>query len=251
MHYELRERMRSPDYLPTREEVQATCEDYQRFEWIGDDGLSYAENFVSPDDFELMYPNGGAFEILNKEFITALGEYIASQIAARDSKEPISILELGAGSGRLAHFLKRELEKRVPGRFTYHATDNGDWGIHDPFKVVETLGNEEALQKYEPTLVLVSWMPFGIDWSETIRQTRSVEEYFLIGEKGGCVGSGWETWGEWDSFFEEDQPPAALPWEADHFEGPTLLREVSNCQINRGCEADWIRSRTYSFKRAR
>ena len=61
---------------------------------------------------------------------------------------------------------------------------------------VEPLSCAAALLKYQPTVVVCSWMPQGVDWSAEIRATKSVQEYILVGEvDGGCCGDPWLTWG--------------------------------------------------------
>lgn len=251
---DLLERLRSPAYLPTTEEVQAVCKSYSSVEESYGDGKTYLYNSVTTDDFSILFPEWNAYEILTKEFIASFAGYIASQIAKRDMKEPCTILELGAGTGRLAHFLKRELEERVPDRFSYHATDNGSEEIPDQFGMVEPLDYVEALEKHKPHIVLVSWMPYEIDWSKSIRRTPTVDEYILIGEAGGCVGHEWATWG-YETRLPSSRKRRRAPWLRDCFVLKTL-REVSNLQINhraesRGRVVDRIRSRTFSFRRMR
>ncbi len=251
---DLLERLRSPAHLPTTEEVRVVCESYSSKEESYGDDKTYLYNSVTRQDFETLFPEWHAYEILTKEFIASLSGYIASQIAKRGLKEPCTILELGAGTGRLAHFLKRELEERVPDRFSYHATDNGSGEIPDQFGMVEPLDYAEALEKYKPNFVLVSWMPYEIDWSKTIRRTPTVEEYILIGEAGGCVGHEWATWGD-DTRLPFSRKRRMAPWLKDCFVLEPL-REVSNLQVNRrseceGTVVDRIRSRTFSFKRMR
>merc|ERR1712060_407560 len=55
---------------------------------------------------------------------------------------------------------------------------------------------ESALATHRPTMVIVSWMPAGTDWTAKIRAAPSVMEYILIGppEKSLC-GNEWLTWG--------------------------------------------------------
>jgi len=251
---DLLEHLRSPAFLPSQEEVRIVCESYKSEDFSYHDGEGRMFNSVTMEDFYALFPEMDAFEILTKEFMTSLGGYIASKIARRNSKEPYIILELGAGSGRLAYFLKQELEERVSGRFRFHATDSGECEMHDLFGMVEPLDYVEALKKYEPNMVLVSWMPLGIDWSKSIRRTPSVEEYILIGEDGGCVGDEWLTWGV-SSSLPYGRKRHRAPWVRDCFV-QELLREVSNLQINRRSESrgtivDRIHSRTFSFRRGR
>ena len=162
---------------------------------------------------------------------------------------PWKLLEIGAGDGRLSHFLSLELqrERRGEGRRSggagtgageegeqeaattmtnntttpsssdgsssssssssssnssgarVVATDSYGWGLKkaaSSFAHVEDMAFEAALKKHEPRVVLVSWMPMGVDWTAAIRATPSVQEYVLVGEADdGCCGHNWLTWG--------------------------------------------------------
>lgn len=141
------------------------------------------------------------------------------------------VLEVGAGSGALAH----HLASRLVGYATVVATDNGssriaqfapigvrpltcaqfDEGGGDGTSVVQ-LDCEASLVRYEPRLVLCSWMPSGVDWSGAFRAASSVASYVLLGEAdGGTCGDGWATWGvlppnaEEYSLDEDSTPPHA------------------------------------------
>jgi hypothetical protein len=123
-------------------------------------------------------------------------------------EEPWTLLEIGAGDGRLSHFLSVELAKAsggssgeaaAGGAVKVVATDSYGWGLKkskSDFMHVEDVGFERALQKHQPEVVLVSWMPMGVDWTAAIRATPSVKEYILVGETDdGCCGCNWHTWG--------------------------------------------------------
>ena len=65
---------------------------------------------------------------------------------------------------------------------------------------VMLLPAEEALEQFQPHIVLVSWMPLGMDFTTSIRATASVLEYILIGEAdSGICGHPRLTWGIADS----------------------------------------------------
>ena len=81
----------------------------------------------------------------------------------------ITVLELGAGTGRLAHFLQDQLADSRPGGINVRvvATDSGGWalkGASAGIGKVEKLGFVKALEKYQPEVVIVAWMPMGTDW---------------------------------------------------------------------------------------
>jgi len=167
-------------------------------------------------------------------------------------KLPCTILELGAGTGRLSHFLNLELQRMLSSECLYElfAADDGSWRMPYRFSIVETFDYREALRIYEPDMVLVSWMPHQVDWSEAIRRSPKCKEYILIGEKGGCTGAEWETWGEnWDHTGEE------IPYRRDGYQ-MKFLEKISNLQINLRTEyqghcINSNHSQTFSFRRGR
>lgn len=233
---ELREKLRDPKYLPSGREIIGAFPpggDYYkaRREW---------DEFCRDEQHPV-------FEFLNQEYIEALANYLEQRTkelkATRD--ESVIILEVGAGDGRLAHFLEQELnEKGLDVKMI--ATDNGEKGIKPVFPV-ERLNYKEALQKYKPTIVICSWMPLKQDWTADFRATQSVEEYLLIGEVDmGCCGDKWFTWGRaWLPGHEGKTPP----YEAESFERRDLS-EFSKLQI---CRTDrpgyYGLSYTVSFRR--
>lgn len=178
------------------------------------------------------------FEVFNRTHINALAAYIVDT-------GHTTVLEVGAGDGRLAKYLseaihrvfRRRKEKGAhPRQIRVIATDNGSWNIETVF-LVERLDLVEALKKYDPDLVIWSWMPIG-DWSYLIRRHPSVKEYILIGEaEGGECGND-DTWN-----------PGL--YEADGFTRHDL-NDISRYQIARNdTDPAHSRSRTVSFRRTR
>jgi len=238
--FELEALLMSPRYLPSREDVRWVC---KTFAEDRHENGTYAS--VEQGEFDEKLAKNTGFEVLTKEFISAFGEYIVSREGNR-------ILELGAGGGRLAYFLSKELEGRAPMRFEYVAVDNGEWDIRDPYGIVEKDSFQGALTDYEPHLVLVSWMPPGYDWTKSIRRIAAVQEYILIGEQGS-TGKEWETWGEWCQNSPRREKRHVAPYLREGFTKHRML-ELSNLQINRHNETNgdiWNRmhSATYSFRR--
>ena len=107
------------------------------------------------------------------------------------------------------------------------ATDDGSWNV-SPKAPVERLSFEQALDKYAPqvllpssssdaaevgdctsahnniVIVVCSWMPQGVDWTEQFRR-HNVDEYVLIGEcDDGQCGDNWSTWGN-PHFCDDDR----------------------------------------------
>eukprot|EP01062_Namystynia_karyoxenos_P040260 TRINITY_DN29379_c0_g1_i1.p1 TRINITY_DN29379_c0_g1~~TRINITY_DN29379_c0_g1_i1.p1 ORF type:complete len:454 (+),score=122.84 TRINITY_DN29379_c0_g1_i1:59-1363(+) len=121
------------------------------------------------------------------------------------------IVEVGAGSGRLAHFVNAE--PSIAGRMQAtdaHAGDGhmesygADAGLQPPLR----LGHAEAVRRLDPAVVVSQWMPEGQDWTAEWRKAPSVRHYVLLGEAdGGQCGAAWATWGRRASEFA--QPPPA------------------------------------------
>lgn len=189
-----------------------------------------------------------SYELWTREYIFGLAAYLLKRIKEMDHnsttipKETI-ILDVGAGDGRLAYFLRRAmnelyLEQQQKSRKTTKkkettqlslptviATDDGSWRApmyNNQFITVEKLSALKSLEKYAPKqneqrrlIVLCSWMPPTIDFTADFRQrvnedsmsddTRLVEEYILIGEAdNGTCGHNWYTWGNYDWMTDDD-----------------------------------------------
>ncbi|MFA4846036.1 MAG: hypothetical protein WC654_05755 [Patescibacteria group bacterium] len=233
---ELREKLRDHSYLPTHAFISRafTSEDFSSQEW---------HRFV--DDKE--HP---VFEFLNEEFLNAFSDYFSQRIdnlgASKDS--PVTILEVGAGNGRLSHFLQKKLDAKLLGKVKVIPTDSGELSLKTTFPI-EIIGHKKALEKYKPKIVIFSWMPYGSDFTDDFRAAESVDEYILIGETddGNC-GDAWRTWGISDSPFHEGAGKVA-PYLADGFERKDL-DDVSKQQICRTDElGEYFHSKTVSFRR--
>lgn len=179
------------------------------------------------------------FEILTEEYLNALTNYCAKRIEryGASTKNPLLILEVGAGSGRLSYFLQKKLNELISGMVKVVATDSGKLNIKPEF-AVEKATCKQALKKYQPDIVLCSWMPYQIDFSADFRQTDSVKEYILIGETdGGCCGDDWNTWGYLSSSKDnqKNKTENLTPYQADGFIRKDLV-ELSRFQI---CRTDF------------
>ena len=110
---------------------------------------------------------------------------------------------------------------------------------------VQRLSSEAAIERLQPSVVLVSWMPSGIDWTCHCRECPSVREYILLGERDGSTcGDGWATWGlvpdnGYEYGLDDDSPK---PYAADGFV-LTELADVSRWQI---CRFDSAAARGFS-----
>lgn len=231
---ELRERLRDPNFLPTREQITKAFR-----------SLSEWKKFCLDKERPI-------FEFFNEEYLSAFADYFVGKIQEQGASEgrPLVILEIGAGNGKLSHFLQQKLEERAPKQTKVVATDSGAWKLESNFPV-EQLKHDEAMEKYSPDIVVFSWMPYREDSSKEIRKFDSVQEYILIGETdGGCCGDEWETWGYSWSWDEDDEGGKKVPpYEADGFEREDL-NDLSDLQICRTDEPGrYYHSWTVSFKR--
>lgn len=166
-------------------------------------------------------PQQRVFEILTKEYVDALAGYLSKRAfeLGGTPEQPLVILEVGAGNGRLAHFLGKSLSESPESCAKVIAVDSGTWEI-EPLFPVERLGAREALEKHQPSIVIFSWMPPGEDCSKEFRQAPSVKEYLLIGEPDqSTCGDPWDTWGKAQPGYDEDvlKVDWVPPYEADGF----------------------------------
>mmetsp|Transcript_35491 Transcript_35491/g.118687 ORF Transcript_35491/g.118687 Transcript_35491/m.118687 type:complete len:205 (-) Transcript_35491:81-695(-) len=145
--------------------------------------------------------------------VASLG-YLLRQLAGPGG----TVLEVGAGNGRLAHFLNRDGEP-LAGRVI--ATDAlagrgfiGSFGDASVIAPPQQLSHDEAVATHAPAVVVSSWMPEE-DWTAVWRAQPSVRAYVMLGEcDGGQSGLPWETWGvrpsECFGAADADLPPP--PW---------------------------------------
>ena len=205
-----------------------------------------------------------------REYINTLATYLLDRSSCCEEKETI-ILEIGAGDGRLSHFLRNEFTHSVQERKTVTknipkviATDDGSWEINH-VGPVEKLNAQQALSKYcadatnQQVIIICSWMPNGFDWTYLFRYY-NVYEYILIGESddGNC-GHVWHTWGNPDySYYnywsreanDEDVEACAVmpPYQFDGYERIDL-EYVSELQYARFDTCKSRCSNTISFRK--
>eukprot|EP01065_Artemidia_motanka_P020743 TRINITY_DN24793_c0_g1_i2.p1 TRINITY_DN24793_c0_g1~~TRINITY_DN24793_c0_g1_i2.p1 ORF type:complete len:447 (+),score=130.59 TRINITY_DN24793_c0_g1_i2:95-1342(+) len=161
----------------------------------------------------------GMCQVLSKQMIGQLSALLAE--LAGDG----CVVEVGAGSGRLSHFLNMqpELKARVVPTDAFagdgHMEAYGDGaGLTAPLQA----DYDEAVRKFSPTVVLSQWMPEGEDWTAAWRRADSVKHYVLLGEAdGGQCGSSQLTWGRPREDFAQPPPvwlagdASAPPHDAD------------------------------------
>ncbi|MES1909110.1 MAG: hypothetical protein MHM6MM_001911 [Cercozoa sp. M6MM] len=145
-------------------------------------------------------------------------------------RNSIQILEIAAGDGRLTHFLERAVSVKLQQcalslSVTFVASDLAPSSSGS----VQPWDAQEALTHVPAQIVLLSWMPMGLDLSRTIRAFPSVLEYVLIGETDyGVSGTPVDTWGigagddAFDDFAIVDDERLQLlrPWQIARSDSP-------------------------------
>lgn len=188
------ERLRDLYHLPKFEEVVT---DIRKL-------FTLKSRLANYEEFQKFFQIEGIHEFLTEEYIAAFGDYLAKRIKelGATSNRPITILETGAGNGRLAYFINEYFANNRPEEadlFNYIAVDNKSWDRRRLFKTqqemvpIEQMNYGEALRKYNPDVVITSWMPSNRDWSAVYRSTPSVKEYILIGYSF-LTGKQEQTW---------------------------------------------------------
>lgn len=203
-------------------------------------------SLIRPAEWTYMFSNHGfrQCEIMTAEYIDALAAYLHAQLGAL---ETATVLEVGAGNGRLTHFVGEAFRRSSTKDVTFVATDAyGRVADESGAFPVERMSAEEAVEAYKPQIILCSWMSIADDWTPAFRAP-SVQEYILIGEVDyGVSGRAWNTWGVADSAPTPGQVP---PFESDGFERVDL-HDISWLQIARS-DSPFVRfhSRTTAFRR--
>ena len=116
-----------------------------------------------------------------------------------------SCLEIGAGDGTLARFLKEQGVQLT-------ATDNHGWekSVAYPDWVLK-LDAREALKKYAPEVVICSWPPAQNDFERDVFNTPSVQLYIVIGSRHQFAFGNWKDYTRQTAFeLEEDKALSAL-----------------------------------------
>ena len=206
--------LRDPNFLPTRKQLKKIFGNWGQEDW--------------PKWFELCFnEKEPIYEFWTEEYIGAFADYLRGRV-----EEYCIILEVGAGDGRLSHFLKQKLGKRA-NKIKVIATDSGEYGIKPQFPV-EKLTHTKALEKYKPEIVICSWMPYKVDFTADFRKCPSVMEYILIGDADDGCGDPWKTWGlpPIESLYDPSKECEIPPYERDGFERKNLY-DLSRLQICR------------------
>ncbi len=129
----------------------------------------------------------------------ALVESLARMIACR------SCVEIGAGDGTLARFLKNQGVQLT-------ATDTHDWKhvVEYPGWVVKS-DARAALATYSPEVVICSWPPSQNDFERHVFNTPGVQLYIVIGSRYRFAFGNWKDYQRQSAFdIEEDKKLGAL-----------------------------------------
>lgn len=165
----------------------------------------------------------GLDQLLNREFNDALAEEIKKLGLA-------PILEVNAGSGDLARSLRqRGIELAAVGSGQRPLRK----GVSNSDGVPPKMGHREAMRKYQPRLVICSWMPQGADWTKDFREDKTIQAYLLIGEEKG------KDWAEYPG------------WRSRVLKGPN---KWSLCRLDHGVDFDqpelwWRHAKVVIFER--
>jgi len=133
----------------------------------------------------LYVTTNGMFTEWTKEFIDAFVLYLKKTLSCPNAL----ILDCGAGNGLLTFWLKKY-------GFNIVAVDSksDEWEFTQNGKIpdwVLQMEVSEALEKFQPELVIASWMPpswgyslfDNYEWTDNFHSCPSVKEYILIGEE--------------------------------------------------------------------
>jgi hypothetical protein len=114
----------------------------------------------------------GHYFVLTQEVVRELADYLRKRAQELNLTNPV-VLEVGAGNGRLTHFLNKLLP------FQTVAVDWRKWDTPTA-KHVQVMDQAEAIQKLKPDIVIAAFIPSGLDWPEGWRKVPSARFPFLI-----------------------------------------------------------------------
>jgi hypothetical protein len=125
------------------------------------------------------------YELYTTEYIEALAQTLITHLDSRPLLDtPLRILEVGAGEARLSGFLGEALQKRDQD-VEVNACDANAGKINRVFPIHE-MDYREALERFNPHIVLSSWMPSRQDWTPDFRARSDLEGYILVGPADRC-----------------------------------------------------------------
>jgi hypothetical protein len=137
------------------------------------------------------------YQLPNEEFINELSRKI--RVTGADT-----ILEIGAGRGIISRHVGKTLNKNII------LTDNYGWWKYENrenirYQDVLERTYIEAIEEFEPDLIIASWMPYNVCWTKDFRKYPFVKGYIIIGEgRGGATGSEEDWCTDWNMQHLED-----------------------------------------------
>lgn len=127
------------------------------------------------------------YQLPNTEFIHELSSKIRN-IGAK------KILEVGAGRGVVCRHISKILNQDIT------LTDSYGWWEHNEYvqniEYADVLKRTymEAIEEFEPDLIIASWIPYNECWTKDFRKYPFVKGYILIGEGRGCATGSEDDW---------------------------------------------------------
>jgi len=164
--------------------------------------LEELDDFIASvkDDSDKLEFNGRLeHQLLSKEYIRSLGAYYVDRISQLlEGQEELKIMELGAGSGRLTHFLSNEilsnLSESQKNRVHFVATDKSP--VADSLFPVEKMTVKDVMVREEPDMVLLSWPSYN--WMRYFDESGDgIKDIMLIGIPMSCEGPYSGSTSEW------------------------------------------------------
>ena len=152
---------------------------------LGGEDRDIGDSFSYRSSFHGICEELKIWQVLSLEFVRDLGRLLERLSGGT------RVLEVMAGSGYLSHHLNQARNGLV------HPTDIGGdrmSAFNRMSRVLQSVERgldwREALEKYRPTVVLASWVPYKENlWDPLMREFDFVEVGVDIGEtQGGCTG---------------------------------------------------------------
>lgn len=195
--------------------------------------------------------------IMNKELVDSVAEYLAWRHDGLDeSAKKNPILFLGSRTGKFGHFLNETKKIPVP---IVHVHENPNTNpyllVIPPHKQSEfkpnpiiKMKNQAAIEKYQPSIVLMSDFNMQQDETHMVRQHGCVREYLYFGMQNTYVeGNGWDTWGH-PKFRPrgEDAIPGYIRegWAKvplNHLSRWMIHKNDGEMQMGNGAVTSWVR----------
>jgi hypothetical protein len=127
------------------------------------------------------------YQLPSTEFVHGLSDKI------RDIG-PRTILEVGAGRGIVSKYIGNNINKKIILTDSYSWWNNDDHVKNMEYTGVLKRSYIEAIEEFEPDLVIASWIPYNECWTKDFRKYPFVNGYILIGEGRGCATGSEEDW---------------------------------------------------------